>query len=66
MTAEPEKYQMGMRRCAYLGYVVGDGEVRPQEDKVEAVRCEVPRTKKDVRAFLGLSDKYQCFIPHIQ
>ena len=42
-----------MRRCAYLGYVVSVGEVRPQEDKVEAVRkCEVPRTKKHVRVFL--------------
>ena len=51
-TAKPEKCQMGMRRCAYLGYVVGGAEVRPQEEKIEAVRrCEVPRTKRDVRVF---------------
>ena len=49
LIAKPEKCQIGMRRCAYLGYVVGGGEVRPQEDKVEAVRrCEVPKTKRDV------------------
>ena len=65
LTAKPEKCQMGMRKCAYLGYVVGGGEVRPQEGKVEAVRrCEVPRTKKDVRMFLGLSGYYRRFIPH--
>ena len=40
-------------RCAYLGYVVGGEEIRPQGDKIEAVRrCEVSRTKKDVRMFL--------------
>ena len=56
---------MGMRRCAHLGYIEGGGEVRPQEDKVEAVRrCEVPRTKKDVKVFLDLSGYYRCFIPH--
>ena len=43
LTAKPEECQMGMRKCAYLGYVVGGGEVRPQKDKVEADRrCEVP------------------------
>ena len=32
-----------------LGYIVGGGEVRPQEDKVEAVRrCEVLRTYESV------------------
>ena len=64
-TTKPEKYQMRMRRCAYLDYVVGGEEVRPQEDKVEAVRrCEVPRTEKDIRMFLGLSGYYRRFIPH--
>ena len=64
-TAKLEQCQMGMRRCAYLGYVVGGGEVRPQGDKIEAVkRCEVPRTKRDVRVFLGLSGYYRCFITH--
>ena len=42
LTAKPEKCQKGMRRCAYLGYVVGGGKVKPQKEKVEAlgdVRC---------------------------
>ena len=46
LTAKPEMCQMGMR-CAYLGFVVGGGEVRLQEVKVEAVRrYEVPRTEE--------------------
>ena len=44
---------------------MGGREVRPQEYKIKAVRrCEVPRTKKDVRMFLGLSGYYRHFIPH--
>ena len=42
LTAEPEKCQMGMRKCAYLGYVVGGGEVRPQRTRLRqlgGVRC---------------------------
>ena len=58
-------YQMGKKRSAYLGYVMGGEEVIPQGDKTEAVRrCEVPRTKKDVRVFLGSSGFYRHFIPH--
>ena len=63
MFAEPEKYQMGMR-CAYLGYVVGGEEVRPQEDMVEAVRRYMEPRTKDVRVFLGLSGYYRRFIPY--
>ena len=54
-----------MRRRAHLGYVVGGEEVIPQVDKIEAVgRCEVPRTKKDVKVFLGFSGYYRHSIPH--
>ena len=52
---QARKASDGMRRCANLGYIVGGGEVRPQEDKVEAVRrCEVPRTYESVLGFKWL------------
>ncbi|XP_042247194.1 uncharacterized protein LOC121882816 [Thunnus maccoyii] len=39
-------------------------EVRPQVDKVEAIRgCPRPRTKKEVRSFLGLAGWYRRFVP---
>ena len=49
--------------CTYLGHVVGNGQVRPMEAKVKAVKeSKKPKTKKDVRAFLGLCGYYHRFI----
>ena len=49
-----------MRRC---GHIIGNGEVQPEETKVEAVRnYPTPRTKKQVQAFLGLTGYYRKFI----
>ncbi|CAH1242223.1 GIN1 [Branchiostoma lanceolatum] len=64
LTAKPSKCHFAMRVVPLLGHVVGGGQVRPDEEKVRAVR-EFPRpeTKKDVRAFLGLTGYYRRFIP---
>ena len=63
LTARPEKCQMGMRHCTYLGHVVGCGQVKPEQSKLEAVkRFPIPLTKKDVRSFLGLTGYYRRFI----
>ncbi|KAI5616012.1 hypothetical protein C0J50_10699 [Silurus asotus] len=49
----------------YLGYRLGDGELRPQVDKVEAIRNSPrPTTKKEVRSILGLVGWYRRFIPN--
>lgn len=49
---------------SFLGHVVGKGKVRPQQAKVQAVNnYRVPRTKTDLRAFLGLVGYYRQFIP---
>lgn len=53
-----------MYRCAYLGHIVGGGEVHLEDAKVAAIReFTIPRTKKDVRSFLGLAGYYRRFIP---
>ena len=63
-TAKPRKCQFGMAECVYLGHVVGGGVVRPLPSKVDAVASfPVPKTKKEVRTFLGLSGYYRRFIP---
>ena len=65
LTAKPAKCQIGMQQCIYLGYMVGNGEIRPENGKIEAVvKFPRPTTKKDVRAFLGLSGYYRKFIPN--
>ena len=64
LTAKPRKCQFAMFRCSYLGHVVGSGEVRPEQGKVQAVEAfYVPQTKKEVRTFLGLTGYYRHFVP---
>ena len=51
--------------AAVLGYMVGNGEISPENDKIEAVvKFPRPTTKKDVRAFLGLLGYYRKFTPN--
>lgn len=48
-----------------LNAVKCNGKLRPQVDKVEAIRRNPrPTTKKEVRSFLGLMGWYQRFIPN--
>ena len=64
LTLRRKKCQFGMSDCVYLGHLIGSGRVRPEELKVSAVReFSQPRTKKDVRSFLGLTGYYRRFIP---
>ena len=52
-----------MSKCVYLGHVVGNGMVQPEESKVKAVKqFPTPVTKKEVRTFLGMTGYYRKFI----
>jgi hypothetical protein len=65
LTAKPEKCQFGRRSCVYLGHIVGSGTVKPEVTKLDAVRSfPQPTSKKEVRAFLGLTGYYRRFIPN--
>ena len=56
LMVKPKKCHFGAAYVSYLGHVVGGEEVRMEKSKVEAVqRFAIPRSKKDVRAFLGIS-----------
>ncbi len=48
-----------MQQCSHI---VGNGTVRPEISKIKAV--EIPKTKKEVRTFLGLTGYYRKFIPN--
>ena len=64
VTAKPRNCQFGMAQCVYLGHIVG-GRVKVEMSKVKAIRVmPVPWTKKEVRAFLGLTGYYRKFIPN--
>ena len=64
LTVKPKKCQFGMKECVYLGHVVGNGTLRPEQDKLKAVQdFPTPETKSQVRGFLGLTGYYRRFIP---
>ena len=63
LTANVRKCQWGQTRCECIGHIVGNGTVSPADGKVEAVRAfPQPKTKKQVRQFLGLTGYYRRFV----
>lgn len=65
LTVQPKKCAIAQTEAKYLGYLLGHGVIRPQQDKVLAVRnCPRPQTKSQLRSFLGLAGWYRRFVPH--
>ena len=63
MTIKPSKCHFAYQQVTYLGHVIGNGEIRPNLDQIQAVQnFPKPQTKKDVRSFLGLTGYYRKFI----
>ncbi|CAF0782545.1 unnamed protein product [Didymodactylos carnosus] len=63
LTLKPSKCFFCRRELKYLGHIVSADGIRPDPDKLEAVRSfSVPSKPKDVRAFLGLTGYYRRFI----
>ena len=47
----------------FLGFTVGEGKVDKEDSKVEEVKnWPIPKTIRDVRAFLGLAGFYRRFV----
>ena len=65
MTVKPSKCKIAVTEVEFLGHIVGNNYCRCQDDKIRKIK-EAPRpvTKKQVRAFLGLTNYYRNFIPH--
>ncbi len=64
LTAKPSKGQFSLAECVYLGHIMGNGRVRPEKSKVEAIQSfPVPTTKKEVRSFMGLAGYYRKSVP---
>jgi hypothetical protein len=65
LSARPKKCFVGFEELSFLGHVVRKGEILPESDKVQrAAEAPIPKTKKDVRSFLGTVGYYRKFIPN--
>ena len=61
--ANPDKCEFFQREVSFLGHVISEHGVAVQQHKVRAVsEWPLPQSKKDVRAFLGLTGYYGKFI----
>ena len=62
LTVNLKKSEFGHARVTYLGYVVGQGQVKPVTSKVEAIHSfQVPANKKELMRFLGMARYYRKF-----
>ena len=63
LTAKPSKCVVGMEKVEFLGHIVGKGQLAPQEEKITKIKsAPLPKTKKQMRSFLGLAGYYRKFI----
>ncbi|CAM5146436.1 unnamed protein product [Natator depressus] len=64
LTVKAKKCQIGLNRMTYLGHQVGQGTINPLQAKVDAIqKWPVPKSKKQVQAFLGLAGYCRRFVP---
>ncbi|GFT00031.1 retrovirus-related Pol polyprotein from transposon 297 [Trichonephila clavipes] len=63
LTIKPSKCKFAQQNVKFLGHIVGQGFRTPSEIKVQAVlEFPTPRTKTQIRTFLGLAGYYQKYI----
>jgi len=65
LSAKPSKCLIGYCTLGFLGHNIGEGKFSLEQGKVSKILslC-APRTKKEVRALLGLVSYYRKFIPN--
>jgi len=66
LTMKMSKCEFATAVIEYLGHTVGEGQVKPNRRKIQAV-IDFPRPKdrKQMRQFLGIANFYRKFIPHM-
>ncbi|XP_070212629.1 uncharacterized protein [Littorina saxatilis] len=63
LAAKPSKCYFGFSHLSYLGHEIGNGKKWPEDEKIEQIlKAKAPETKKELRAFLGLSGFYRSYV----
>jgi len=70
LTINVQKSQLCLKRVDYLGYLVGEGTLQVNPNKISAVsEFPIPKTQKQLRRFLGMTGWYhhfKLFLSHIR
>jgi len=62
LTVNLKKCEFGQAHVTYLGYAVGQGQVKPVMAKVQAIHSfQAPANKKEFMCFLGMVGYYRKF-----
>jgi hypothetical protein len=62
-----DKCHFFRRRANYLGHVIEPGKLSVQATKVDNIlKAKLPRTKTELRAFLGICNVYRRFVPKFE
>ena len=62
---KPKKCSFLQSETSYLGFRVTRQGIKPEEDKVEAIRnLQHPSSKKEIRSFIGSCSYYRKFLPN--
>lgn len=60
---QPDKCEFLKKEVMYLGHLITQNGVKPDPKKIEAIQnYPIPKTPKDIKAFLGLAGYYRRFI----
>ena len=65
LTIKPSKCSAGYPSVDFIGHHVGHSKLKATPDKINKIMgASIPQTKRQVRAFLGLSGYYRKFVPN--
>ena len=64
LTVKLSKCFLGFNQLDYIGHKISEDSLSVQNDKVEKVKnAPIPKTKRELRSFLGLTNYYRSFVP---
>ena len=63
LTINLMKSEFGKATVKYLGHIVGQGQVRPLDAKIQTIaKFPIPTSQKELARFLGISGYYSKFL----